>query len=109
MRKRKGNNMNKERGANTRTLDCKKTARSYWCFGLVNGKLAEIFYENGKIFGHAYVSADDYKTKREKQWIRSDTQKVQLSFRKGVYRNKLTNRKIPRVNEADVKKEAPQA
>ena len=41
-----------------------------WSFGLVNNKLAEIFFERkrGKVvfLGHAYVKEPEYTTKKEK-------------------------------------------
>ena len=61
-----------------------------WCFGLVNGRLAEIFFEKkGRIFvflGHTYIRGSDYKTKREKYWIKNDIDKIQLSYSKGMYK-----------------------
>lgn len=47
-----------------------------WSFGLVNGKLAEVFFRKrrGKIvpYAHAYVKESEYKTKQEKKWIQED-------------------------------------
>lgn len=63
-----------------------------WTFAVVNGKLAEIFFENdnknrkSKIFGHCYVKEDEYMTKYERLWIKKDTAKYRLSYRKGEYR-----------------------
>lgn len=66
-----------------------------WCFGLVNNKLAEVFFEKKgkthKFLGHAYVKESEYKTKKEKAWIKSDTAKVHLVYRKSVYREKITD------------------
>ncbi len=63
-----------------------------WCFGLVNGKLAEVFFKKkGKthiFLGHAYVKELEYNTKKEKAWIKSDIIKVQLNYSNGVYREK---------------------
>ena len=61
-----------------------------WSFGLVNGKLAEVFFEKrrDKIvpYAHAYVRESEYKTKREKRWIQEDTERVKLVYRLGKYR-----------------------
>ena len=63
-----------------------------WCFALINGRLAEIFFDEkrGKriFFGHAYVKESEYQSKREKIWIEKDTKKCQFSYRKGVYKSK---------------------
>lgn len=51
-----------------------------WCFALINGKLAEIFFDQKKneriFFGHAYVKESEYKSKREKIWIGKDIKNV---------------------------------
>lgn len=61
-----------------------------WCFAIVNGKLAEIFFDQGKeekvFLGHAYVEESEYKTKKERAWIKKDTIKYHFSYRKGLYR-----------------------
>ena len=66
----------------------------YWSFGLVNNRLAEVFFERqkGKVrfIGHAYVKESEYTTKKEKGWIQKDTAKVKLAYRKGKYRQKTT-------------------
>jgi len=59
-----------------------------WSFAIVNNRLAEIFFDkmkNGmcKVWGHCYVKENEYKTKKEKNWIKQDT--ANLRF---VYRNK---------------------
>lgn len=69
---------------------------SFWCFGLINNRLAEIYFEQGKICGHCYVKESEYKTKQEKRWIKEDTQKNQLTFRNGIFKDKLTGKIIPR-------------
>ncbi len=66
-----------------------------WCFAIVNGKLAEIFFEkkkNGKsaINGHCYVKESEYKTAREKKMIREDTAKCRFLYRKEEYTRKKT-------------------
>lgn len=64
----------------------------YWSFGLVNNRLAEVFFERQKdkikFIGHAYVEESEYKTKKEKQWIEKDIAKVKLTYRKGKYKQK---------------------
>lgn len=61
-----------------------------WCFGIVNNKLAEIYFEKKnkkvKILGHCYVKESEYKTKKEKGWIRKDTQKVRVVYRDNKYK-----------------------
>ena len=37
----------------------------------------------------------NYKTKKEKQWIASDTKKLQLSYRNKSFRDKLTRKIMP--------------
>src|SRR3989344_6267609 len=63
---------------------------SYWSFAIVNGKLAEIFYDKignsaRRIDGHCYVKAGAYKTKQEEGWIKKDTQRMRFSFRNKKY------------------------
>ncbi len=85
------------------TIFCREklitTKNMNWCFGLVNDKLAEVFFEKkGKrwdIFAHALVKESEYTTKKEKEWIRSDTEHVRLSYKKDTYTRiiqKNTNR-----------------
>lgn len=67
-----------------------------WSFALVNNRLAEIYFEQGKsglpeIKGHCYVQEKEFSTKQEKRWIREDTKKYQFSYRKRLYRDKLRN------------------
>lgn len=62
-----------------------------WCFAKVNNRLAEIYFEERKagpkIIGHCYVSAKDYKTKKEQAWIKADTAKFKFVYRDRKYRN----------------------
>ncbi len=66
-----------------------------WCFAIVNKRLAEIYFEKNKkgikFIGHCYVKESEYKLKKEKEWIKKDIVKVQLVYRSGNYRNKLTD------------------
>ena len=61
-----------------------------WCFGIVNNKLAEIYFEKKKrktrIIGHCYVKKEDYKTKQEQKWIAQDTKKVKVIYRDKKYK-----------------------
>lgn len=61
-----------------------------WSFGIVNNKLAEIFFENNKgkrnILGHCYGGESEYKTKKEKRWIEEDIRKIRVVFRNRKYR-----------------------
>jgi len=69
-----------------------------WCFAKVNGRLAEIYFDREdiedepKMMGHCYVSADEYKTKKEQKWIEQDTKRYQFSYRNKVYRDKIKNK-----------------
>jgi len=64
-----------------------------WCFALINNRLAEVHFEKkkGKIkfLGHCYVKESEYKSKKEKEWIKKDTAKVQLIYRSKIYKDKL--------------------
>ncbi len=64
-----------------------------WCFAIINNRLAEVYFEKTKgqinYLGHCYVGEHEYKSKKEKEWIKKDTEKVQLIYRNGVYKNKL--------------------
>ena len=63
-----------------------------WCFAIINNKLAEVYFEKkkGKIkfLGHCYVRRSDYRSKREKEWIKKDTIRVQFIYRNGAYKSK---------------------
>ncbi len=61
-----------------------------WCFALINGKLAELFFQKrgrGRRFlGHVYVKLSNYKTKKELAWIDKETKLYQLKYtRDGKY------------------------
>lgn len=61
-----------------------------WCFAILNGRLAEIFFEKkGKklnFLGHCYVKKEEYRTKKEQKWIDEDTEKFKFSYRKTKYK-----------------------
>ncbi len=60
-----------------------------WNFAIVNGRLAEIYFERrgGKlrIQAHCYVERKDFKTKREQQHIRIDTRRNRFTYRNKSY------------------------
>lgn len=64
-----------------------------WCFAIVNGKLAEIFFDRkgGRrvITAHCYVKKSEYKTAREKKWILSNTKKFRFIWRNKKYKRVL--------------------
>jgi hypothetical protein len=60
-----------------------------WSFALINGKLAEIFFDKKKgvkFRGRAWVKKSEYKTKQEQEYIKKDTSKVRLSYKDGKYK-----------------------
>ena len=73
----------------------KRKDRSFWQFGLVNGRLAEVFFSNGRILGYCLVDATEYKTRKEKRWIAEDIQKLQLTYRGKEYHDRITGKKLP--------------
>ena len=87
----------------------------FWSFAILNGRLAEVSFEKkkGKIlfWGHCYVKNDEYKTKKEKNWIKNDTSKIRLIYRGGKYLKAKTdipganNFKIGQVTKKDLKRE----
>ena len=67
-----------------------------WCFAVVNGKLAEIYFEKKRndyhFLGHCYVKKKEYTTMRENRWIDIDTKRLKFSYRKGVYKNLINGK-----------------
>ena len=61
-----------------------------WCFAKVNGKLAEIYFENSrkklKISGFCYVDRKSFKTVKEKKWIKEDAAKYKFVYRNRKYK-----------------------
>lgn len=55
-----------------------------WCFAIINGKLAEIYFEKkkGKIefLGHCYVKRTEYDSKEEQNMINEDIKNVRLRY-----------------------------
>lgn len=64
-----------------------------WSFALVNGRLAEIYFDKKrgkiKIRGHCYVKKEEFTTKKEQRWIKQDTARVKYTYRKGEYKRIL--------------------
>ena len=61
-----------------------------WCFAKVNSKLAEIYFEKdkkgkNKVFAHCYVDSKDFKSKKEKLWIRNETKKFAFTYKNKKY------------------------
>ena len=61
-----------------------------WVFALINGRLAEIWFEKGKgtagIFAHGYVDRKSFMTIKEQKMIDSDIKTNRLSYRNKKYR-----------------------
>lgn len=61
---------------------------SGWCFAIVNGRLAEIFFDKKYgIYGHCYVKREEY-SKKEHTMIDFDITKHQFIYRKKFYIDK---------------------
>ena len=60
-----------------------------WCFALINGRTAEIYF-NEKVgpYAHCCIERKEY-SKREQKMIDFDIKKHQFSYRKGYYFDKL--------------------
>ncbi len=56
-----------------------------WCFAVVNHRLAEIYFENGRVWGHCLVRRSEFKLKKEREWIEKDTKKYKLKYAGGKY------------------------
>ena len=70
-----------------------------WCFAMVNGRLAEIFFRHKKdgepvIEGFCYVKASEYKTKREKQHIKIDTKRYRFTYRNKKYFDQIRKKSV---------------
>lgn len=60
-----------------------------WCFAIINGRLAEIYFdEKAGPYAHCYIERKEYN-KREQKMIDADIKKCQFSYRKGYYFDKL--------------------
>jgi len=61
-----------------------------WAYALVNGRLADIYFEKGKgtkaIFGHGYLDKIKSRwSKEDKALMKKDIQKNRFTYRKGKY------------------------
>jgi len=78
----------------------KKEIRKFnsgWCFAVVNGRLAEIYFDKKYgIYGHCYVKRNEFN-KKEQKIINSDIKKYQFTYRKEYYIDKKrgTKQKVP--------------
>jgi len=61
-----------------------------WCFALVNGRLAEIYFRRQHgIYAYCYVDRQSFRTKRERLDIQHDIARYRFTFRNGWFRDKL--------------------
>ena len=64
-----------------------------WCFAIVNGNLAEIYFDKVKgksiIHSHCYVKISEYKIKKELEQIKKDTERFEFVFRNNTYTRKI--------------------
>jgi hypothetical protein len=80
--------MNKKRIKNTLSSIKFNTG---WCFALLNGRLAEIYFDQKSgVHSHCYVQREEF-SKNEQKMIETDIKKHQFTYRKKVYRDKLLN------------------
>lgn len=67
-----------------------------WCFAIINN-LTEVYFEKTRnqinYIGHCYVEEHECKSKKEKECIKQDTEKVQLICRNGVYKTQKAHLK----------------
>jgi len=72
---------------------------SGWCFALVNGRLAEVFFtEKFGIYGHCYVNREEYR-KSEQRMIETNLKKYRFTYRNDYYFDQMrkTKQKHPPV------------
>ena len=74
-------------------INTKDISFSGWSFAIINGKLAEIYFDVGKgvsgIKGHCFVKRSEYKTKTEQKMIDKDIEKFNLTYRNKKYKEKI--------------------
>jgi len=59
-----------------------------WCFAVVNGRLAEIYFDKKSgVNAHCYVKREEF-SKREQKMIDTDIKKHKFSYRKKIYSRK---------------------
>jgi len=69
--------------------DSKVKFNDGWCFAVVNGRLAEIYFkEKYGIYAHGYIERKEFD-KREQKMIDADIRKYQFFYRKGCYFDKV--------------------
>lgn len=57
-----------------------------WMFAIINRRLAEIFFEEksgGRVEcpGYCYVKRSEYKSRKERDYIREDTKRLKLRWK----------------------------
>lgn len=73
----------------TTTIKKNKVDKDGWCFAIVNGRLAEIYFcKKYGIHGHCYVKKEEF-SKREQKMIEDDTKKCGFAYRDGFYIDKI--------------------
>lgn len=75
----------------------------HWCFAIINGRLAEIYFDNiyDGIYGHGFV--DDQKfSKSEQKMIDKDIKKCVFTYRNGWYRNKVNGLRHQAIPDPDM-------
>ncbi|MDP3995034.1 MAG: hypothetical protein Q8P78_00275 [bacterium] len=78
---------------------------SAWSFAIVNGRLAEVHFDDRKrIYGHCYVVREEYKTKQELRWIDEDTKRLRIVYRNKKYKQvkKIKNGKLALVKHLKI-------
>jgi len=59
-----------------------------WCFAVVNGRLAEIYFDKTKhelaMWGHCYVDRETF-SKMEQKMINKDTSRFRITYRNKRY------------------------
>jgi hypothetical protein len=66
----------------------------WWCFAIVNNRLAEIYFENDDkkkkttVWTHCYVKRNEFTTKKELREIDQDTKRNRFIFRNKKYTRK---------------------
>ena len=60
-----------------------------WCFAIMNGRLAEIYFQKKHgIYGYCYIDREKY-SKKEQKMINTDIRHYKFTYRKGFYFDKL--------------------
>ena len=60
-----------------------------WCFAVINGRLAELFFHKNRgrlcFLGHCYVKRRNYSTIKEREMIDKDVKKNRFSYKREKY------------------------